>query len=157
MMQHKSVRFAVAVWVAGLFGMCAATGFAQAPARKIEFSRDIQPLLSETCFNCHGPDAAKRKGWVSTLNGIHLKLLDKSWEPTTDGINTGLVLYSRNVLNTLGVVAGPTYNFDEGTVAFDAGASYAGLPVIVDAAARVGRRAFKSEGRKIRSRSFQHC
>lgn len=75
-------------------------------------------------------------GW-SRLFDFHSLALS----PTTDGINTGLVLYSRNVLNTLGVVAGPTYNFNEGTVAFDAGASYAGLPVIVDAAARVGRRA----------------
>jgi len=75
-------------------------------------------------------------GW-SRLFDFH----SLSLSPTTDGINTGLVLYSRNVLNTVGVVAGPTYNFNEGTVAFDAGASYAGLPVIVDAAARVGSRA----------------
>lgn len=28
----------------------------------IDFSRDIQPILSENCYHCHGPDAAKRKG-----------------------------------------------------------------------------------------------
>ena len=28
----------------------------------VDFSRDIQPILSENCFHCHGPDAAKRKG-----------------------------------------------------------------------------------------------
>ncbi len=37
-------------------------------------------------------DAAKRKGWVSTLNSIHLKLLDKTWEPTTDGINFAAIV-----------------------------------------------------------------
>ncbi len=26
----------------------------------IDFARDIQPLLSENCFHCHGPDAANR-------------------------------------------------------------------------------------------------
>jgi hypothetical protein len=27
----------------------------------IEFNRDIRPILSDTCFQCHGPDQAKRK------------------------------------------------------------------------------------------------
>ena len=27
----------------------------------IEFNRDVRPLLSDTCFQCHGPDQAKRK------------------------------------------------------------------------------------------------
>ncbi len=75
-------------------------------------------------------------GW-SRLFDFH----SLSLSPTTDGVNTGLVLYSRNVLNTLGVVAGPTYNFDEKTLSFDAGASYAGFHVIVDGAARIGERA----------------
>ena len=30
------------------------------PAQEIEFNRDIRPLLSDRCFTCHGPDAAKR-------------------------------------------------------------------------------------------------
>lgn len=28
---------------------------------KIEFNRDIRPILSDNCFFCHGPDAAERK------------------------------------------------------------------------------------------------
>ena len=48
---------------------------------------------------------------------------------------------SRNVLNTLGVVAGPTVNLNERTVAVDVGVSYAGLPVIIDASGRIGSRA----------------
>jgi hypothetical protein len=28
---------------------------------RIEFNRDIRPILSDLCFHCHGPDAAKRK------------------------------------------------------------------------------------------------
>jgi len=28
---------------------------------QIEFNRDIRPILSDTCFQCHGPDKAKRK------------------------------------------------------------------------------------------------
>jgi hypothetical protein len=30
-------------------------------APTVEFNRDIKPLLSDRCFPCHGPDAAKRK------------------------------------------------------------------------------------------------
>ena len=37
-------------------------------------------------------DAAKRRGWVAGLNSIHLKLLDKTWEPTTDGINFAAIV-----------------------------------------------------------------
>ena len=29
---------------------------------KIEYNRDIRPILAENCFVCHGPDSASRKG-----------------------------------------------------------------------------------------------
>src|SRR5204863_2320599 len=32
-----------------------------AAAEKIEFNRDIRPILSENCFQCHGQDASKRE------------------------------------------------------------------------------------------------
>ena len=28
---------------------------------KIEYNRDIRPILAENCFSCHGPDSAARK------------------------------------------------------------------------------------------------
>lgn len=31
-------------------------------ANKVDFSRDVLPILSENCFACHGPDAKARKG-----------------------------------------------------------------------------------------------
>ena len=31
-----------------------------APAR-IEFNRDVRPILSDNCFHCHGPDNNARK------------------------------------------------------------------------------------------------
>eukprot|EP01041_Mallomonas_annulata_P039514 gene39514-63216_t len=34
---------------------------APVPAR-IEFNRDVRPILSDNCFACHGPDASHRKG-----------------------------------------------------------------------------------------------
>jgi acetolactate synthase I/II/III large subunit len=37
-------------------------------------------------------DAAKRRGWIDGLHRIHLSLLEKTWEPTTDGINFAAVV-----------------------------------------------------------------
>ncbi len=75
-------------------------------------------------------------GW-SRLFDFH----SLSIAPITDGVNTSLYLESRNVLNTVGVIAGPTFNLNERTTSFEAGVSYAGLPVIVDVAGRLGARA----------------
>jgi acetolactate synthase-1/2/3 large subunit len=37
-------------------------------------------------------DAGKRRGWVDGLHKIHLSLLEKTWEPTTDGLNFAAVV-----------------------------------------------------------------
>src|SRR5215475_13649050 len=32
-----------------------------APARRIDFNRDIRPILADKCWGCHGPDATAKK------------------------------------------------------------------------------------------------
>ncbi|MFN0068866.1 MAG: PSD1 and planctomycete cytochrome C domain-containing protein [Limisphaerales bacterium] len=39
----------------------AAAGGLRAAADDIRFNRDIRPILSDTCYQCHGPDKAQRK------------------------------------------------------------------------------------------------
>ncbi len=36
-------------------------GQAQQTTRRIDFNRDIRPILSDKCFSCHGPDATAKK------------------------------------------------------------------------------------------------
>ncbi len=56
----------------------AAPDVAPAPA-KIDFNRDIRPILSENCFACHGPDAKQVKG------GLRLDHRDSVLTPAKSG------------------------------------------------------------------------
>ncbi|MBM4070299.1 MAG: DUF1553 domain-containing protein [Planctomycetes bacterium] len=40
---------------------CALLATGSIRAQEIEFNRDIRPILSENCFQCHGPDSGQRK------------------------------------------------------------------------------------------------
>lgn len=39
----------------------AASAAAAGPAQRVSFNRDIRPILSDNCVECHGPDGAARK------------------------------------------------------------------------------------------------
>jgi hypothetical protein len=42
--------------------LCTSSFAAQGgPDGKLQYGRDIQPILARACFNCHGPDAAQRE------------------------------------------------------------------------------------------------
>ena len=41
--------------------LCLPSLLAAQEPRKIEFNRDIRPILSNNCFVCHGPDNNLRK------------------------------------------------------------------------------------------------
>ena len=63
---------------AGLF--LAASGFASADnGEKLQFNRDIRPILSDNCFACHGLDAKKREA------KMRLDTVDGATKPNDDG------------------------------------------------------------------------
>src|SRR5262245_14523999 len=57
---HHSLRFrlrcAIGVWMV----ICGGVQSAKA-SDKLQYNRDIRPILAENCFACHGPDSAARK------------------------------------------------------------------------------------------------
>ncbi|MDB5333632.1 MAG: Protein of unknown function (DUF1553)/Protein of unknown function (DUF1549)/Planctomycete, partial [Phycisphaerales bacterium] len=50
-----------------------------AMADRVDFNRDVRPILSENCFACHGPDQEKRKA------NLRLDVIDASTKAAKSG------------------------------------------------------------------------
>ena len=59
---RSAPRLVGLMMVASLALAAVAAGVSEAQGgQTIEFSRDIRPILSDKCFQCHGPDEPRRK------------------------------------------------------------------------------------------------
>lgn len=71
-------------WFFVLVWPCLGFLFVQSPslnaddAPSVEFNRDIRPIMSDTCFKCHGPGTQKAR--------LRLDVRDKAIAPNRDGI-----------------------------------------------------------------------
>ena len=65
--------------VTGLLFSWVNTPAAAPSAAPINFNRDIRPILSDTCFKCHGPDAKQVKG------GLRLDQPESATQPAKSG------------------------------------------------------------------------
>jgi hypothetical protein len=62
-----------------IFLSCSLVALVPAAQAKIEFNRDVRPILSDTCFHCHGPDLAERKG------KLRLDIREEALKPAKSG------------------------------------------------------------------------
>ncbi|HWE04813.1 MAG TPA: PSD1 and planctomycete cytochrome C domain-containing protein [Tepidisphaeraceae bacterium] len=54
-MPSRWIYLAIGIW------FCAWRPLTASGVERIDFSRDIQPILADKCYHCHGPDANQRK------------------------------------------------------------------------------------------------
>jgi hypothetical protein len=71
----------LSVWacVFALLGDGAALSAEPKPAPRVDFNRDIRPILSDNCYQCHGPDQYQRQA------GLRLDLRPSALEPLGSG------------------------------------------------------------------------
>jgi hypothetical protein len=69
---QRFTRLALFIGVAAL----ACSPVLAAGPKRINYSRDIRPILSNSCYKCHGPDEKERKGGLrlDTKQGAYAKL-----------------------------------------------------------------------------------
>src|SRR5438045_3534263 len=58
--QENGPRLVVAILLQLIFVISAGRAFAADP--KVDFAREIRPILAKKCFACHGPDEQHREG-----------------------------------------------------------------------------------------------
>ena len=51
----------ILVVLASIVSVAADRPTGKAGSGRVDFDRDVRPVLAEHCFPCHGPDAGKRK------------------------------------------------------------------------------------------------
>src|ERR1700724_4394012 len=62
------------------FVLALVSGEAAGAANPVRFNRDIRPIMSDTCFRCHGPDRRAR------MAGLRLDIRDEALKTTKSGV-----------------------------------------------------------------------
>src|SRR5579862_9903458 len=71
---------AIRKWSSLAAGCLFSMGLMGAEADRVSFNRDIRPIMSDTCFRCHGPDKNSR------MAGMRLDIRAEAVKPLQDGL-----------------------------------------------------------------------
>src|ERR1043166_6309013 len=65
----------LSLFAACVFALVLPAELGAQPARKIEFNRDVRPILADNCFLCHGPAKSARKAGLrfDTQDGLFVE------------------------------------------------------------------------------------
>jgi mono/diheme cytochrome c family protein len=55
-MHSRQIKFTLVLMFATIPFAAAQTKLPPAASRKVDYKQDIQPLLSQNCYSCHGPE-----------------------------------------------------------------------------------------------------
>src|SRR5215471_16790632 len=53
---HRTIKHALIFMLVVIPLVWAQSKFPPAASRKVDYKRDIQPLLAQNCYSCHGPE-----------------------------------------------------------------------------------------------------
>ena len=73
--RFNAAKFALLATAAALASPM--SGMQAAEAVRLQYSRDVRPILADNCFNCHGQDAEHREA------GLRLDVLHSDEDETT--------------------------------------------------------------------------
>src|SRR5438034_8427293 len=72
-------RFGISMWVALILAALGSAGIASAAGTpRLDYGRDVRPILSENCFHCHGQDSKQR------MANLRLDSFERSEEHTSE-------------------------------------------------------------------------
>src|SRR5437867_6295264 len=74
-----TLRLAVAFWWVSIVFLSVTSGQVPAEPARVGFNRDVRPIMSDTCFRCHGPDRNSR------MAGLRLDIREEALKRTASG------------------------------------------------------------------------